>query len=67
MTKKLLTWLASCGVILSALRQAEHTLADDIALDPLVPPAIVYWRAPSTRWNQREASATASVGASTIA
>src|SRR6516165_8458199 len=33
----------------------------------LVPPAIVYCRAPSTRWCQRAASGTASVGASTVA
>ena len=33
----------------------------------LVAPAIVYCRAPSTRWCQRAASGTASVGASTVA
>ncbi len=33
----------------------------------LVPPAIVYCRAPRTRWNQRSASGTASVGSSIVA
>src|SRR6266851_6372418 len=33
----------------------------------LVPPAIVYCRAPNTRWSQRGASGTASVGASRVA
>ncbi len=33
----------------------------------LVPPAIVYCRAPNTRCSQRDASGTASVGVSSVA
>ena len=44
------------------LGQAEHALADDVALDLAGAAGIVYCRAPTTRLYQRGASGTASVG-----